>query len=68
MCSSLRARCAEYLLLILELSKSSHLEKYSQMICKTVQKCLSDSQPEARATGRKCYWALQKLWPDRAER
>lgn len=66
--SPLRQRCAEYLLLILEGSKTSHLEKHAPIICKAVQKSLSDSQPEVRAAGRKCYWALQKHWEDRAER
>ncbi len=38
------------------------------LIVGAVETCLGAASPNARATARKAFWSLQRLYPDRAER
>jgi len=64
----LRLRCSEYLLIVLEVNSSSQLSKYVSDIGKTIVRLLADRSEEVRSTMRKCYWAFNEHFPDRARR
>eukprot|EP01006_Ploeotia_vitrea_P052224 TRINITY_DN67660_c9_g7_i1.p1 TRINITY_DN67660_c9_g7~~TRINITY_DN67660_c9_g7_i1.p1 ORF type:complete len:1594 (+),score=981.30 TRINITY_DN67660_c9_g7_i1:137-4918(+) len=63
----LRARCVEYLLLLLEVRKRSYLETWADEIQEHIGKCVTDKSGDVRATARQCFWAFHAHWKSRAD-
>jgi hypothetical protein len=66
--NTLRNRCSEYLLLLLEESNITHIEKYIDQIFVTVKICLGDATAGVRSNARKCFCAIQTHWRERARK
>ncbi len=64
----LRARCIEYVLLMLSEQATSSLDKYTDIMEETIRSRLSDALPEVRATAKRCYFVFSQRWSDRATR
>ena len=72
--STMRTRCAEYLSLLFERmpvcpeSERNPLQRHVDTVCAALRAALSDSNSEARAYARACYWQLQRHAPARCQR
>mmetsp|Transcript_1988 Transcript_1988/g.2587 ORF Transcript_1988/g.2587 Transcript_1988/m.2587 type:complete len:828 (+) Transcript_1988:95-2578(+) len=66
---ALKARCAEYLLEILEDKQidSQKLEPFLPIVEETLRRQLGDSAPATRATSRKSFIAFKARWESRAD-
>jgi hypothetical protein len=63
-----RARCIEYILIVLELWPWQDIEKHADKIDETIVQCLADAQPDVRAGARRCVSELCQKYQARGER
>ncbi|KAG2386482.1 hypothetical protein C9374_002226 [Naegleria lovaniensis] len=64
--ATMRARCAEYLVLMLQHVDSAILTKNIDDISKAVKSAINDASAGARQAGRQAYFALKDTFPDKA--
>ncbi|XP_024364725.1 CLIP-associated protein isoform X2 [Physcomitrium patens] len=65
----LRARCCEYLLLVLERwFDSPEMQRSAELYEDLIKCCCSDAMSEVRSLSRQCYRVFARCWPDRARR
>ncbi len=67
--NNLRARCMEYVLILLEQSDTSPsgggntgLEKYVVTLEEQVKQRLNDKSEDVRQIARCCFWAFKRHW------
>ena len=65
---AVRARCIEYVLIVLELWAWHEIEKHADRIEEVVVQCLADAQPDVRAGARRCVAELCQSYQARGER
>ena len=63
-----RARCIEYILVVLELWTRQDLEKHADKIDEVIIQCLADAQPDVRAGARRCVAELCQTYQTRGDR
>lgn len=61
-----RARCMEYLSLLLDRAATESLERHRDLIASTIVAGMSDASPEARSQARACFQQFAGHWDDRA--
>ncbi|KAG0621726.1 hypothetical protein M758_3G044000 [Ceratodon purpureus] len=65
----LRARCCEYLLLVLEQwFDSPEMQRSAELYEDLIKCCCADAMSEVRSLARQCYRVFARCWPDRARR
>eukprot|EP00698_Gefionella_okellyi_P015838 TRINITY_DN4492_c0_g1_i1.p1 TRINITY_DN4492_c0_g1~~TRINITY_DN4492_c0_g1_i1.p1 ORF type:complete len:976 (+),score=232.94 TRINITY_DN4492_c0_g1_i1:30-2957(+) len=65
--AQLRQRCLEYILLILQVSFQSDLERFRDQFEEAIRTGVKDSAQGVRTVARQCYWAFANIWEDRAQ-
>ncbi|KAG0620882.1 hypothetical protein M758_4G252000 [Ceratodon purpureus] len=67
--ATLRSRCCEYALLVLERwGDSPELHRAPDLYQELIRCCSLDAVGEVRSSARACYRVYKRLWPDRARR
>lgn len=65
----LRARCCEYLLLVLERwFDAPEMQRSAELYEDLIKCCCADAMSEVRSLARQCYRVFARCWPDRARR
>ncbi|KAH9287653.1 hypothetical protein KI387_031770, partial [Taxus chinensis] len=65
----LRARCCEYVLLVLEYwADAPEIQRSADLYEDLIKCCVGDAISEVRSTARACYRMFAKTWPERSRR
>lgn len=65
----LRERCAEYLVLVLEIwSSSQEVQRHRDVFQAFIKAAVGDALSEVRATARRCFSLFAEIWPEKANK
>ncbi|KAM7252853.1 hypothetical protein ACFE04_025471 [Oxalis oulophora] len=65
----LRARCCDYLLMMLEdWADAPEIQQSAELYEDFIKCCVADATSEVRSTARQCYKMFAKTWPERSKR
>lgn len=65
---SQRWRCAQILLMALQVYPTAFLERHVDALEATIGQCLDDARDDVRALGRTCFWAWSEVFEERSAR